>query len=272
MPISELKTNAWQSKETAELYHVRTAGAHRLFQTIRHELFLRYIQRYANRGMKVLDLGSGSGLLSVALSDLGYEVVACDVSQAMLDKLASEKGNRKIELRLGNGFKIPAAEEEFDLVVSRMFLQHFPDWPAILKEKARVTRAGGAILFDFGNREHVTAASNPRIIEEFPYDAETDVPTKYYAVATEEEMRRTAAACGLSVMAIIPHGLMLNNAHLWNALGRQGVEDFYNKLDHLLEDEQARQLLLFIEESFVSLVPKELTYGNVTVLRKVPSS
>src|SRR6476620_182961 len=111
MPISEVKTNAWQSKETAELYHTRTVGAHSLFQIIRHELFLRYINRHVNPGKKVLDLGSGSGLLSVALSDLGYEVVACDVSQAMLDKLESEKGDRKVETRLGNGFKIPAREE-----------------------------------------------------------------------------------------------------------------------------------------------------------------
>jgi ubiquinone/menaquinone biosynthesis C-methylase UbiE len=272
MPVSELKTSAWQSKETAENYHTSTVNAHRLFQIIRHELFLRYIQRYVHGGMKVLDLGSGSGLLSVALSDLGYDVVACDVSQAMLDKLHSEKGTRKIETRLGNGFNIPAREEEFDLVVSRMFLQHFPDWPAILKEKARVTRAGGIILFDFGNREHVALASNPRITEEFPYDAETDVATKYYAVATEEEMMQKAAANGLSVVAIIPHGLMLNNAYLWNALGRQGVEDFYRNLNHLLEDAHARQLLLFIEESFVSVAPKHFAYGNITVLRKLPSS
>ena len=272
MPISELKTNAWQSKETAERYHAGTVGAHRLFQIIRHELFLRYIERYVNRGRKVLDLGSGSGLLSVALSDLGYEVVASDVSQAMLDKLESEKGNRNIEMRLGSGFKIPALNEEFDAVISRMFLQHFPDWLAILKEKARVTRPGGIVLFDFGNREHVAAASNPRITAEFPYDAETDVATKYYAVATEEEMRQAASESGLSVVAIIPHGMMLNNAHLWNAIGGQGVEEFYSKLDRLLGNEQARQLLLFIEESFVSLAPKHLTYGNVTVLRKIPSS
>lgn len=269
MSISELKTNAWQGKEAAELYHARTEGAHRLFQLIRHELFLQYIRRYSSPGMKVLDLGSGSGLLSTALYDLGYNVVACDVSQAMLDKLVSEKGNRNIEVRLGNGFRIPAENGEFDLVVSRMFLPHFPDWPLILREKARVTRKGGVVLFDFGNREHITAASKPNITDEFPYHAETDVFTKYYAVASEEEMVREAAVSGLSVIAILPHGLMLNSAYLWNAVGSQGVEAFYNKMDRLLEQEAARELLLLMEESFVSVAPKHLAYGNITVLRKI---
>ena len=266
--ISIFKTGAWKSKESAELYNSRTATAHRLFQVVRHELFIRYIQRYASQGAKLLDLGSGSGLLSIALCDLGYKVVACDVSQAMLNKLACAKGERKIELRLGNAFRIPADVEEFDIVVSRMFLPHFPDWPIILKEKSRVTREGGIILFDFGNREHLTTPSNLEIAEEFPYHAETGNPSKYYTVASEEEMSQAAAMNGLSVIATIPCGLLLNNVHLWNAVGRQGVEEFYDKLNSLLEHKPARELLVFIEESFVSIAPKYLTYGNLTVLRK----
>jgi ubiquinone/menaquinone biosynthesis C-methylase UbiE len=269
MEVSEFKTAAWQSKQAAELYHSRTAEAHLLFQLIRHDLFVRYVQRFASPGAKILDLGCGSGLLANALYDLGYNVVACDVSQAMLDQLSASLGGRNIELRLGNGFEVPGRDGEFDAVVSRMFLQHFPEWPQVLKEKARVTRANGIVLFDFGNREHLDLSSpSAKYGQEFPYNTDLSTPAKYYAVASEQEMRRAAEECGLEVEAIIPHGFLLNNLHFWGAVGSRGVEEFNSRVNELLKDEKARALLMLIEESFLPNLPKHTSYGNITVLRR----
>lgn len=269
--LTAFKTAAWQTKDAAEIYHSRTLNAPELFQIVRHDLFLRYVQRYAPAGARVLDLGCGTGLLSYALYDLGYDVVACDASQAMLDQLSAGGGDRKIELRLGNGFDIPAATGEFDLVVSRMFMQHFADWVLILREKARVTRSQGRVLFDFGNREHVELSfPNPVFQDDFPYSTDAAVPARYYAVCSEKEMQTAAAECGLEVEAIIPHGFLLNNIHFWNQVGRNGVDDFNCKLNELLADEGARKLLLFMEESFIAKLPKWSSYGNITVLRRAP--
>lgn len=271
MQLTEFKTAAWQTKEAAETYHSRTLAAPSLFQIIRHDLFLYYVRKYGPPGAKVLDLGCGTGLLSLVLHDLGYEVVACDASQAMLDRLSADLGNRNIELRLGNGFDIPAANGEFDFVVSRMFIQHFADWAAILREKARVTRSRGMVLFDFGNREHVESfCPKPSFEEEFPYSTNVAVPARYYAVCSEREMHAAAAECGLEVEAIVPQGFLLNNVHFWNQVGRQGVDEFNKELNELLLDEKARKLLLLIEKSFMPNLPKNSCYGNITVLRKVP--
>ena len=268
--VSDFKTSAWQSKERANSYHDSTVAAPRLFQLLRHDLYLRYVRKFAAPGAKILDLGCGTGLISAPLYDSGYRVVACDVSAAMLIRASQNFDGRHIELRQGTGFAIPAQDGEFDMVISRMFLAHFPEWPAILREKARAVRPGGVVLFDFGNREHL-ADYDPDRDQQFPYGIDATNPGNFYAVASDAEMRTAAAECGLEVEQIIPHGLLLYNLPFWRALGRDGVDAFNAKLDELLQDPKARDLLFLIEESFVSQLPKSAAYGNIVVLRKPAS-
>jgi SAM-dependent methyltransferase len=269
MDISRFKTGAWQSRERAEQYHRGTVGAPEIFTRMRRDVYLRYIQRHAAPGARILDLGCGTGLIAIALHDLGYKVVACDVSAGMLEKLAAEKGDRDIELRRGDGFAIPAADGEFDMVVSRMFIQHFPNWPQILREKSRVTRPGGIVLFDFGNREHLLACDpNLGDADDFPYSSSEQDAGKFYAVADAQEMHRRAAECGLEVVEIAPSGLLLYNAFLWKKLGADGIRDFNARLDRLLASDEASELLLTIEETLLPLLPKSVAYGNITALRR----
>lgn len=269
MSTSLFKSGAWASNSAADTYHKNTVAAPRIFQLIREDLYVRLIQRHASKGARILDLGCGSGIISMRLHDLGYTVVACDISHGMLDKLAEVRGERDFELRQGSGFEVPASDGEFDMVISRMFIQHFPDWPKILREKARATRAGGIVLFDFGNREHVEACG-PDLghHDGFPYLNDPSVPGKFYAVASEQEMRRAANASGLDVVEITPTGLSLYNGFLWKAQGAGGIQKLNATLDSLLDDETARELLFLIEEQVCSKLPKSATYCNMTVLRR----
>jgi ubiquinone/menaquinone biosynthesis C-methylase UbiE len=263
----QFKSGAWESNEKAEGYHDSTVAAPLLFKFIREELFIRRIQRYAAPGARILDLGCGSGLISIALHDLGYQVVACDISQGMLDVLVRERGTRAFELRRGDGFAVPAKDQEFDLVVSRMFIQHFYEWPRVLAEKARVTRPSGVVIFDFGSQEHVDA-SGLRVGDGFGYFDDPTNPVTFYASATAEAMRRQADALGLDVVEISPTGLLLANVFLWKKLNAEGVADLNKKLDEILQSKEARALLAIFEETLAPALPASVTFGNITVLRR----
>jgi ubiquinone/menaquinone biosynthesis C-methylase UbiE len=272
MSTTKFKSGAWTSKESADRYHKNTIASPKIFQLIREDLYIRYVQRHAKPGARILDVGCGSGLVSIKLHDLGFRVVSCDISQGMLDKLAEERGARDFELRRGSGFDIPATDGEFDMVISRMFIQHFPDWEKVLKEKARVTGPGGIVLFDFGNREHVDACDpNLGQSDGFPYCTDAKKPNSFYAVASEAEMREQASKCGLDIVEIAQHGLLLYNAFVWKALGAAAIQTFNAELDRLLANESARELLFLIEEQVLPLLPKSTSYGNITVLRRNPS-
>jgi SAM-dependent methyltransferase len=271
MQISKLKSEAWLTKTSADVYHASTTNAPHLFQLIREELYVRYISRHVSPSSRILDLGAGSGLISCILHDAGHRVVACDISPGMLEKLAEVRGERRFEIRQGSGFQIPAADNEFDLVVSRMFMQHFPDWPAILREQARVIGHGGKIIFDFSNREHVGAANGDGSIDldYFPYSTDPTIVNKFYAVASEAEMTRHADDCGLKVREIVPFGFLLYNLFIWKGLGSaQGVSEFNSRLEDILARPDARELLLFLEEQAMKYFPKTVSYGNLIVLEK----
>ncbi len=81
-------------------------------------------------------------------------------------------------------------------------------------------------------------------------------------------MHKKAAECGLEVVQIAPYGLLLNNAFLWKALGRRGIGEFNRQLDALLAHKEAKDLLVLIEEILLPLLPKSVSYGNVTILRR----
>jgi hypothetical protein len=85
-------------------------------------------------------------------------------------------------------------------------------------------------------------------------------------------MRAAASECGLDVVDIIPHGLLLYNRNFWRSVGREGVDKFNSRIDELLQHQKAKDLLLLIEESFLPHLPKQTTYGSLVVLRRNAST
>jgi ubiquinone/menaquinone biosynthesis C-methylase UbiE len=97
---------------------------------------------------QALELGAGTGLLSVALCGELGSIDALDTSRGMIDvlegKLASlEVGNvRPLCLDLMQG-DLPA--ERYDLAFSQMALHHIPDTAGILVRLRGILRRGGRL-------------------------------------------------------------------------------------------------------------------------------
>nr|WP_160330087.1 class I SAM-dependent methyltransferase [Rhizobium altiplani] len=268
--LAEFKTNAWKARASADTYHEATASADKGFQLVRRDLYIKYLQEFVPAGSKILDVGCGSGLMAMALDDLGYQMTGCDSSEGMLERFGIEKGARDIDLRLGSGFKIPAEDEEFDAVISRMFIQHFSDWKEILREKARVTKTGGIIFYDFGNSEHLALApevENPEL--GFPYSTDPANIPSHYAVCDEATINKVATELNLEVLSIRPHGLLVANAQFWQESAASESRQFLAEASKHLENPAVADFMMFLEERFVSRMPKHISYGNITVLRKL---
>lgn len=97
-----------------------------------------------------LDLGSGAGHATFALSPLVQKVIAYDLSVAMTATVAREaarRGMHNIEVRQGSVAALPYADATFDLVVSRYSAHHWSDAGAGLREARRVLKPDGRAVF-----------------------------------------------------------------------------------------------------------------------------
>lgn len=98
---------------------------------------------------RILDLGCGAGHTALAFAERCREVVAFDLTEAMLQQaaaLAAERGLTNLRFQQGDVCALPFGDAEFDLVTSRLSAHHYADPRAALREVARVLVPGGRFL------------------------------------------------------------------------------------------------------------------------------
>ena len=107
-------------------------------------------------GSTVVDLGTGTGSFALAAADLGYRVIAVDVSEAMLQAAASKAGGDGIEFIQAGFLTYEHAGPQADVVYTRNALHHLPDfWKALAIQRiASMLRPSGLfwlqdIVFSF---------------------------------------------------------------------------------------------------------------------------
>jgi SAM-dependent methyltransferase len=98
-------------------------------------------------GMRVLDVGAGTGNVAIAAALAGAEVVALDPVAELVDVGREEASARGADVTwvLGDAQALPQDDGEFDAVLSCLAAMFAPDHRATASELARVCRPGGVI-------------------------------------------------------------------------------------------------------------------------------
>lgn len=136
--------------------------------------FLRFVP--IRGGERVLEIGCGTGVVLrdlMALVGTRGEVTGLDPSRTMLARaraLARGVAGGRLRLRHGDGNALPFASGRFDVALAITVILHVADPLRVVKELARVTRAGGRVGVqdqDFGlvGAAHPDRALTDRILD-----------------------------------------------------------------------------------------------------------
>ena len=99
------------------------------------------------RGKKVLDIGCGTGRYSIELTKKGATVTGVDISEKMLEIARKKSKKLKINFKRANATNLPFKDNEFDLVISALAIEHVKDYKKAISEMIRVCKPNGHIIF-----------------------------------------------------------------------------------------------------------------------------
>jgi SAM-dependent methyltransferase len=94
-------------------------------------------------GMRVVDIGCGSGELCTLIAERGAEVAGIDAAEGMIE-IARGRVPRA-DLRVGPMEHLPWEDRAFDVATAVNSLQFAADYVDALREAARVVRPGGVV-------------------------------------------------------------------------------------------------------------------------------
>jgi len=151
----------YQKEITADLFIRNLYGQREFLNTI-----------IRSKAKKILEVGAGTGTMSVFLSNLGFEVTTLDNDSKILGiaQQVKNKFNGQNRLQKGDAFRLPFADNSFDLVFHQGLLEHFKndDIHRLLTEHLRVAPV---VVFSVPNNFYPKKdVGNERLLSKFQWE------------------------------------------------------------------------------------------------------
>jgi ubiquinone/menaquinone biosynthesis C-methylase UbiE len=116
----------------------------------------------AARGLEALDIGCGTGFLSLELASRGHRVTGVDFAPSMITQAHKKAAERHATIRFeeADAEQLPFAAASFDIAVSRHLLWTLPNPERAMDDWIRVLRPGGRLII-VDSQADVTALPEP---------------------------------------------------------------------------------------------------------------
>jgi SAM-dependent methyltransferase len=225
-------------------------------------------------GLRLLDVGTGTGALAIAALERWPElrVTGIDPSEGMLDRARAaadrrlgERGNGRLELVQGDAAELPADGASFDVVVSSFVLQLLDRRPAAMREARRVLRPGGTfawVAWLAGDAPFRADEVANEVLDDYGFD-----PPEPGARGGEPPSAEVAAAATRRAGFSDVHAHEAELVHVWTA---ESYLAFFSEFDEAtlfgeLDRTERRRLVRDLGARLRDLSPDELTMRLPTV-------
>lgn len=126
--------------------------------TVEYLTTMRFVEKYLRPGMRVLEIGAGTGRYSLSIAGMGYQVDAVELIQSNIDVFRSNMtDNCTATVTQGNATDLSAfADDTYDITLLLGPMYHLyteADQLKALSEAIRVTRKGGIVFAAYCNND-----------------------------------------------------------------------------------------------------------------------
>jgi len=228
------------------------------FDVVTKNYFLKYIEP----GDKVLDIGAGTGRLSIEVSKKGAHVTAVDTSADMLSII--KKKDKNIKSVVVTNHMLPFEDNSFDKIVSCDAMVHFENWEEFLKEHTRIVRSGGYIVYNMCNDEHLKHISDNKMLRSNYVTGNRNC----FSTVTRKELENVAEKMELELVEMIPYGFLVLTSFSYGILSRSEMLQLEQMYQSLFRQDIMREVLGEFEKEYVAKLPEWMTLSNICVFKK----
>ena len=137
-------TNRVDFSANAQVYDIRHGA-------LLPESVARALTAQLSPGARILDVGAGTGRVSIALARLGFDVIAIEPALGMLRALRQKAGALSLGCIAADGSKLPLRGRSAEALVISRVLYLVPDWRDFLRACSTVLVDHGLVLHEWGN-------------------------------------------------------------------------------------------------------------------------
>lgn len=223
--------------------------------------FLHAFEKYSPSPSSVLDVACGPGVLAVKLYDMGYEVTGFDISTQMMALFKENRGDRNIELIVGDLFTY-TPKKQYDAVCCRYVFSHYRNIYGLLKNLTKFVNEDGLIFFDCWYNDSIKNVA--RLTDKSYYSVYERIYGSLPSCSMAE-MEKICDALNLEIVSITPLSLFHRNPYFANQMDiklyDKYIGEFYCK-------NEVREFLKFLQEVSINRMPTDFAGNYLNVVRK----
>ena len=161
MNKNKIKIDSFFEKYSTEYSNENYNKKINRFMFLRLNTIINFVQKnFRNKNIKILDLGCGSGEVTLELAKLGYSGDALDNSKGMLKICQNKLSNFNWNIFLGEAQNTNFENETYDLIIASGLIEYYPNDDILLKEIDRILKKNGHLIINVSNKKGYSTSLN----------------------------------------------------------------------------------------------------------------